>query len=698
MSRSRAHEKIDSYELIHFLGSGGSSSVYSSKGPWERDVAIKLQTAPLKRRRFLREFDILNQVQHALLTPIYVFGIQKDGNAYLVMELIDGLYASRFTNRLDGKEKLYTALRITATVANAIGHLHKEEWIHGDIKAKNILVSTRGIPYIIDFELSRHLTETGKGKFFGTRSYAPPEQHDGLLLTPSVDIYALGGLLCRMLCGQLPYPKMDNNKQANKRRTLPPQLPNNISNRLKSLLLKALNPEPEKRYQNGFEFSEALLKLLPPKERYLLLPEEMDSGLSDLIGLLKSNQLSITKHLRELLFLSGGNLDFAKQICAHWHVSATISPQVYSEVQKRFASLPKSLRSAISIAAALGGSAPISFILKVTNTRKERLRKYLKRVTDWISVRSGVVRIKLGLLLSIAPQECDPEWLQERLNMWKGRRGFQLASGYLLAEKGQPEQSADFISTWIQKQINTQEQWLLLKKIQTFDIDLAWETQILTNRWNGDWRSSLELYDLTEANLLKSLTNGSAYDLAQDESNLLDLTKHAIPEIWVGASALLSEWYIANGHFSKAMPLIQNLCKVEDVFTQQIGLKQRALLHYYLGQTALSSRVAQKLKQVCTTEKTLSESQRIEDGLWDSHYLPLAQENPYTPFLNARLELNNQTPDHSLAEQVINTLAHADRAALYACSEWRIIAHMLNLPKQPKKEAYTNGTDTKCSP
>ena len=51
----------------------------------------------------------------------------------------------------------------------ALGHLHKEDWIHGDIKAKNILVSNQGVPYIIDFELSRHLSETGKGKFFGTR-------------------------------------------------------------------------------------------------------------------------------------------------------------------------------------------------------------------------------------------------------------------------------------------------------------------------------------------------------------------------------------------------------------------------------------------------------------------------------------------------------------------------------------------------
>ena len=697
MSRSRAHEIIDSYELLHFLGSGGSSSVYSTKGPWERDVAIKLQTAPLKRRRFLREFDILNKIQHPLLTPIYVFGIQKDGNAYLVMELIDGLYASRFTSRLEGKQKLHHALRITATVANALGHLHEEEWIHGDIKAKNILVSNEGIPYIIDFELSRHLSETGKGKFFGTRSYSPPEQHDGLLLTPAADVYALGGLLCRMLCGQLPYPKMDNDKQASKRRSLPPQLPSNISNRLRTLLLKALNPKPQKRYQNGFEFSEALLKLLPPKERYLMLPEEMDSGLAELIEILQSNGFSISQRLRELLFLSAGNIDFATEICAHWHTSDSISPALYAQVKESFAAFPKALRAAISITAALGGCAPISFILKVTNIRKERLRKYLKRISHWVSTRSGIMRIKLGLLLSIAPQECDPDWLKEKLALWKGRRGFQLASGFLLAEKGQPKQSAEFISTWIQKQVNTKEQWVLLKKIQTFDIDLAWETQILTNRWNGDWLASLDLYDHPEAKILKRMCSKDAKALAQNESILNDMTTHIIPEIWIGSSALLSEWYIANGHFSKALPLLQQLCKLEDVFTQQIGLKQRALLHYYLGQTALSSRVAQKLRQVCTTEKTLADIEAIETGHWNENYLPLSQRQPFTSFLQARIQLLNQTPDHALAEHVIASIAHADRAALYACPEWRTIAHMLKLPKQPKKEDYSSESDNKCS-
>ena len=81
--------------------------------------------------------------------------------------------------------------------------------------------------------------------------------------------------------------------------------------------------------------------------------------------------------------------------------------------------------------------------------------------------------------------------------------------------------------------------------------------------------SSLELYDTPEATLLRSLTSASADDITSHEKELLKLTQHAIPDLWVGASALLSEWYIANGHFSKALALLRPLCKVDDVFTQQ---------------------------------------------------------------------------------------------------------------------------------
>lgn len=686
---SRENEQIDSYKLLYFLGSGGSSDVYAGKGPWERDVAIKLQTAANKRKRFVHEFEILNLIQHPLLTPIYAFGIQKNGDAYLVMELIEGLYASRYTQELVGQRKIVNAIQITATIANALGHLHQQGWIHGDIKAKNILVSKMGIPYIIDFELSRHITETGKGKFFGTRSYSPPEQHEGSYLNPSVDVYALASLLCRMISGKLPYPKMDNSEQVKYRRSNKATVPDKIPKALKELLIQSLHHDPTFRPKNGFEFSKLLLDVLPQKDRHLKLPIEEDIGLSKLIPLLREHNFAIGTHLRELHFLSGGSTIYAKEICEWWTTnSLSFPPALFEQIQLRFRGMPKSLRMAISIAAVLGGCAPLSFILKVTNGRKDRLKKYISNASDWLKVGSGMLYIRLGLLISIAPEEADRHTIERFLKIWTGRKGLLITKGFLMIRNGEIDACANLLSEWIQRSVNTQKQWLLLRKIQTTRVDLEWETQILSCRWNGDWKAALRLYSDQDSNFILKFVSTGMGDFKSNESKLVKLTESNIPDIRVGACALLSEWYIANGHFSKSLPLLQKLCNDDDVYTLQEGLKQRALLHHYLGQTSLSQRVANKLRQVSTTEKTLEIIQKIKDGQWVENHLPLNQKIPLTNFLQARQQLINKNQDLLLIQHVIDSLANQDRSALFACAEWRPVANHLNLPNQPKKDDY----------
>ena len=151
------------------------------------------------------------------------------------------------------------------------------------------------------------------------------------------------------------------------------------------------------------------------------------------------------------------------------------------------------------------------YILKVTTF--EKALKVVSQTGDRsLTVRSGIMRIKLGLLLSIAPQNVLG-WLKERLALWKGRQGS--IGQWVPARANLNRRRLHFyLGT---KQINTKEQWLLLKKIQTFDIDLAWETQILTNRWDGDWISSLELYDL-RSNSASRLTSASTDDITSTKN------------------------------------------------------------------------------------------------------------------------------------------------------------------------------------
>ena len=112
-------------------------------------------------------------------------------------------------------------------------------WIHGDIKSNNILVDKHGIPHLIDFELARSLEDTGQGKFFGTRSYAPPEQHEGKKLDTTVDVYAMAGVLYRMITNKSAFQRVDNAKEAENRRTTAPNISKRIPKKLKMLLTAA---------------------------------------------------------------------------------------------------------------------------------------------------------------------------------------------------------------------------------------------------------------------------------------------------------------------------------------------------------------------------------------------------------------------------------------------------------------------------
>ena len=193
-------QSIGLYKTIYRLGKGGSSEVYAAKGPWSRRVAVKFQRTPKKRHRFLQEIDICNNFTHPNLSCMLGFGIDAEGWSYIIMDLIDGQSAYKYASNVPETEKLPRILDLAISISKTIHVFHEKNWIHGDIKSKNILVKTDHTPILIDFELTRSLQKTGRGKFFGTRSYAPPEQHRGENLTPSVDIYSLTAILFHLDC------------------------------------------------------------------------------------------------------------------------------------------------------------------------------------------------------------------------------------------------------------------------------------------------------------------------------------------------------------------------------------------------------------------------------------------------------------------------------------------------------------------
>ena len=234
--------RLQRYRVLESLGKGGSGEVFLGVDLFKRPVAIKIQRRPRKRLRFMQEYKILNEFPHPSLVSVYEFGLLSGGWSYLVLELIDGKSATGHVRSLYGSQRLYKCLQIAIKISEVSSvPLHQMNWIHGDIKSNNILVDGNGIPHLIDFELARAISSTGTGKVFGTRSYAPPEQHDGLKTDTTVDVYAMAGVLHRMITNKPVFERVDNDKKPLHRRKTRPNISSRLPQALRTLLLESLS-------------------------------------------------------------------------------------------------------------------------------------------------------------------------------------------------------------------------------------------------------------------------------------------------------------------------------------------------------------------------------------------------------------------------------------------------------------------------
>ena len=155
---------------------------------------------------------------------------------------------------------------------NALGIIHR------DISPHNVLISRDGHPKLADFGVARAAISDDRsqpGALLGKLSYMPPEQAKGLPYDARVDLYATGMMLYEMLVGAKPFDRVTRQDASNKQLPPPPSKARpSIPPDLDRLTLRALEPDPERRFQSAEEMGEALLALLaeqggPPKPHQL---------------------------------------------------------------------------------------------------------------------------------------------------------------------------------------------------------------------------------------------------------------------------------------------------------------------------------------------------------------------------------------------------------------------------------------------
>jgi serine/threonine protein kinase len=238
-------------EILECLGRGGMGAVYKARQPrLDRIVALKI-LSPEKAgnqkfaERFEREARALAKLHHPNVVTVYDFG-ETQGNFYLLMEFVDGLNLRQLLH--GGKLSPPEALVIVPKICEALQYAHGLGIVHRDIKPENILIDKDGRVKIADFGIAKILGDGERNNLteeqaIGTPHYMSPEQIEKpQSVDHRADIYSLGVVFYEMLTGELPLGKFQ-----------PPSKKVQVDVRLDEVVLRALEKEPERRYQQASE-------------------------------------------------------------------------------------------------------------------------------------------------------------------------------------------------------------------------------------------------------------------------------------------------------------------------------------------------------------------------------------------------------------------------------------------------------------
>ena len=286
---------LDRYELAEVLGEGAMGTVYRGHDQrLDRDVAIKLLRAETladdeARRRFRREALALSKLNHPNIASIFDFGTQ-DGTDFIVMELVAGhTLADRFRQSLPSEHEI---ARIGAQLAEGLDAAHRAGVVHRDLKPANLRLTPDGRLKILDFGIAKQvavagvpletMTATAEGVAVGTPVYMAPEQLRGEAIDARSDIYAAGAVLYQMATGRPPHEDPSPALLADAVLHQPPVAPRALNPRLspglESVILKALDKDPEQRYQSARELGVDLHRLLAAETARTAIPVGGPSG------------------------------------------------------------------------------------------------------------------------------------------------------------------------------------------------------------------------------------------------------------------------------------------------------------------------------------------------------------------------------------------------------------------------------------
>jgi len=288
---TRIGNRIGAYRIVRELGHGGMGTVFLGERDdehYHQQVAIKLINPGLGgeaiRRRFRNEMQILADLNHPNIARLFDGGETADGVPYLVMEYVEGTPINRYCDQHNLSTE--QTLRLFSTVCDAVQYAHQHLVIHRDIKPGNVLVTSEGLPKLVDFGIAKLLNggrsvsdATATAMPFMTPEYASPEQVLGVSITTATDIYSLGVVLYELLSGALPYrlksrvphelaqaicdQEPERPSTSVTTRTIDgSKLRKRLHGDLDNIVMMAMRKEPQRRYATAEQFAEDIQRHL----------------------------------------------------------------------------------------------------------------------------------------------------------------------------------------------------------------------------------------------------------------------------------------------------------------------------------------------------------------------------------------------------------------------------------------------------
>lgn len=272
--RTDAPQKYGRYRVLRKVGEGGFGDVYfGHDDQLDRAVAIKVAA----RRRstseaddFLLEAKRLAKLKHPSILTVYDVGVQ-DGECYIIADFLEGQSLGAWLK--SNQPTWQQAVQITSALADALAHAHAQSTVHRDVKPENVILTTDLQPVLVDFGLAlseSEDTEDWLGKIAGSPAYMSPEQCRGEAHTIDgrTDIYSLGVVLYRMLCGRRPFRAKSANalfRQIENDLPQPPrQLVPALPAELERVCLQAMAKKIQDRFLTAADFADALRQTMRP--------------------------------------------------------------------------------------------------------------------------------------------------------------------------------------------------------------------------------------------------------------------------------------------------------------------------------------------------------------------------------------------------------------------------------------------------